>query len=337
VLSLVLLEIGIRLRQLSKYGTTFSYYRLESDPESGLEVPAPGQVGPITVGTRGFRGPEIAMPKPAGRLRLAFLGGSTTFCAEVSSDGATWPSLVRAELARRFPDADLDYVNGGAAGYSTEQSLANLRFRVAPLGPDVLVIYHATNDLTQDSRRLAVAQGLYDPGDAEEGWLARHSLLWNLLAKNLRFGRGGSSRTLSYDARELSRPFDERLRALIAEARATGALVAVATFSHQARADQTPEVRREACRSSLYYMPYLTPDDVLALFAEYNRVIREVAAEEGALLIGSEDAIPGDSVHFNDSVHFKDPGAHRMAERVSTVLAESPDFRALVERKASER
>ena len=113
--------------------------------------------------------------------------------------------------------------------------------------------------------------------------------------------------------------------------------MAVATFSHQARADQPSEVRREACRSSLYYMPYLTPDDVLLLFAEYNRVIREVAAEEGALLIGGEDAIPGDSVHFNDSVHFKDPGARKMAERVSTALAESPDFRALVERKASER
>jgi hypothetical protein len=38
-------------------------------------------------------------------------------------------------------------------------------------------------------------------------------------------------------------------------------------------------------------------------------------------LIEDEDAIAGDSEHFNDTVHFKDAGSERMAERVSQAFA----------------
>ena len=73
-------------------------------------------------------------------------------------------------------------------------------------------------------------------------------------------------------------------------------------------------------------MPYLSPDGLLASFKQYNQIIREVAEKTGALLIEHEDDIPGDSVHFNDSVHFTDLGSKKQANRVVTALMNSDKF-----------
>jgi len=49
------------------------------------------------------------------------------------------------------------------------------------------------------------------------------------------------------------------------------------TFAPRLRAEQSPEERKEAAASSLYYMPYMAIDDLITAFAHYNQVIREVA------------------------------------------------------------
>jgi hypothetical protein len=59
--------------------------------------------------------------------------------------------------------------------------------RIAPLEPDVSVIYHAANELSGEMRELAVANGLIPNVQLyERSWLAHYSLLWNLVEKNLR-------------------------------------------------------------------------------------------------------------------------------------------------------
>jgi lysophospholipase L1-like esterase len=338
LLSLLAVEALLRARQWLKYGTlSTTFYQLEEDPASGLEIPRRGSVvGPIRINSLGFRGPELESPKPEGRARLAFLGGSTTFCAEASSLATTWPDRVVQGLAARHPERTFDYVNGGAGGYSTEQSLLNLEHRVAPLEPDVVLVYHATNDLTQDTRALAAQRGLYDPEEKEQGFLGRWSLTWFLIEKNLRFqsrkkDEGGEK--LAYDATELAQVFRARLEQLVRDAQELGALVVLPTFSHRARRDQGPEARREASSSSLYYMPYLDVEGILAGFEAYNTVIRDVAAETGALLVEGEEEIPGDAVHFADSVHLTDVGCERMAQRVLAALEED----GVLERFLAER
>jgi len=227
-------------------------------------------------------------------------------------------------------------VNAGAAGYSTRESLLNLQHRVAPLEPDVVVIYHATNDLTQDSRDLAAAQGLYDPESTEASWLSRYWLTWYLIEKNLRYrarkGAREGERFLEVEPTKLSPAFRERLTKLIGAARQVAPVVCVVTFSIRGREGQNPEELRAAMASSLYYMPFLSIDGLLAGFAEYNRVIREVAATTGAILVEGEESIPGDAVHFNDSVHFLDPGLELQAKRVLAGLLASPAWPELLAR-----
>jgi lysophospholipase L1-like esterase len=101
--------------------------------------------------------------------------------------------------------------------------------------------------------------------------------------------------------------------------------VAVATFSARLRAEQTEEEQLRAAASALYYMPFMTPRGLIGAYARYNPIIREVAQATGALLIEGEFDIPGDALHFADSVHFTDAGSRAMATRVSGALARRAD------------
>lgn len=335
--ALLLVEGLVRLRQWLRYGTTLtSYYRFATDPATGLRIPEPGyRVGPIRINSLGFRGAEIEQPKPDGRIRVAFLGASTTFCAEASTLEATWPHLVVEGLRAAAPELAFDYVNCGAGGFSTVESLVSLERRVAPLEPDVILYYEATNDLTIDTRRLAIGAGMYEPGESDHAPIGEWWLTYFLVEKNLRqfFRTQGKRETLRFEPHALARGFEERLTRLVRAAQAHAPVVALATFAVQMRRDQTPEAQRAAAASALYYMPFLDPAALLQGYEEFNRVIRTVAGSTGAILIEGESEIPGDAEHFADSVHFRDPGSKLQAARILRGLLAAPAFQELLARR----
>lgn len=332
------IEGAARVRQRLKYGTFGRVQEFATDPSTGLLTLVPGRdTGAITINSLGLRGDEITSPKPAGTRRIAFLGASTTYCAEVSSNAATWPARVHAELAAQVRSCTLDFINAGVPGYTLEETTSNLEKRVAPLEPDVIVFYEATNDLTRDTRRLAQAQGVYTEHADSDSWPSRVSLAWYLVEKNLvlrgrqRAAQGAVGR-VQFDPRELSRGFEQRLRRFVELASQRAELVALVTFCVHVRREQGPEQQLDACNTSLYYMPYMTPELLLAGFEEYNRVIRAVAGDTGSLLIEAADAVPGDKQHFNDSVHLKDAGCVALASAIARALLADPRFAELCPR-----
>jgi len=267
---------------------------------------------------------------------VAFLGASTTFCAEVSQDAAAWPHQVGEQLRAAYPALPLDAVNAGVPGYVVNTSLENWQHRVQPLKPDVVVIYHATNDLSKDSRALAVARGVQESGRQKASWLAEHSMLWFLVEKSLE-AKAAQQRAVSDRPRitaippELPEGFRQRLRHLVTTVQSSGALVALPTFSYRLRHEQGQKEQLASAESALYYMPYMSLGALLQGYEVYNQAIRQVAQETGALLIEGELDIPGDARHFTDSVHFSDTGSAVMAKRVSGALLASPRFKARVE------
>ena len=122
IVLLLAAEAAVRVRERIKFGYLWGIedtYKL--DPVSGLRIPIPNShFGPIAINSFGFRSPEITREKPLGRLRIAFLGGSVTYCAEDSSNQATWPYLVWKALHRRWPSLDLDFINAGVPGYTSD-------------------------------------------------------------------------------------------------------------------------------------------------------------------------------------------------------------------------
>ena len=216
-ITLVALETVARVRAWFKYGIHTPVREFIQDEKTGLRIPNPSsEEGPILVNSLGFRGPEIPLQKPQETIRLAFLGGSTTWCAEVSNNEMTWPHIVWKELQQKFPSKNFDYVNGAFPGYSTNESLINLQTRVEQTNPDIIFIYHATNDLAYDTRKLAESQGIFSREAAASSWLANWSLAWNLIEKNiqLKFRKNqinNQGRLLHFTPSEISQDFRRRL------------------------------------------------------------------------------------------------------------------------------
>ncbi|MEM1450883.1 MAG: SGNH/GDSL hydrolase family protein [Planctomycetota bacterium] len=337
LLGLGAVEGALRLRQYRRHGTTDpSVLTRVVDDVTGRTIPTPNSsVSGIRINALSFRGDEIEVPKPTDRVRVAFLGGSTTFCAEASSNETTWPSLVVGALAERYPETSFDQVNAAVPGYMSLHSRERFEVRVAPLQPDVVVIYHGTNDLVHDTREVAEEAGLAVPSVGEPSGLAKWSLTYFLVQKNLqlraRMRRAKAvSGQLELDLEALAGTFEQRLTELVESAQREAHVVAVATFSPKVRRDQTPEVQLANCTTSLFYMPYMTVERLLDGFDAYNAAIRRVADRTGAILVETVGEIPGDGAHYNDSVHFLDPGSRVMASVVAGALATSKPFGELV-------
>ncbi len=95
----------------------------------------------------GFRGPETTWDKPPGIYRIVALGGSSTYGFGPSTDAATWPARLEFHLNAAAPPRRVEVINGGCQGYSTFESLINLSLRMVDLEPDLVIVYHAINDM----------------------------------------------------------------------------------------------------------------------------------------------------------------------------------------------
>ena len=105
-----------------KYGSFTAFNTsLKIDQQTGLRVPT--STGPIKMNSLGFRSPELGIQKATGTIRLAFLGASTTFSAEASSNEVACPHLVWVQLQENYSDIEFDFVNAG--GYAVDSSLRN--------------------------------------------------------------------------------------------------------------------------------------------------------------------------------------------------------------------
>jgi len=339
VIMLLLAEGAVRVRQWLVTGNAGDITDLFEQQDDLRVLIAGASTRTISINSLGFRGPPLQQPKPGGDLRIAFLGASTTFCAEVSGDNMAWPHLVTGTIQQQYPGISVDYINAAVPGYSVKSSLLNFRKRVAPLQPDVTVIYHATNDLSWEARSLAQDQGIYEERENNKNsWLLEHSRLWYLVVKNLQIKRAqkevtGASERLDFTGDDLGEDFRKYITQLIETAKEVSDVVAVATFSYRIRPEQSADQQLAASASALYYMPFMDPQGLLEAFARYNQIITEVARDTGVILVDGEAVIPGDGEHFNDSVHFKDAGSQIMARRVSEALLKNPVFQALVVQK----
>jgi lysophospholipase L1-like esterase len=331
-------EAAVRVRAVLRFGFAGGVEDiLTVDRALRLRVPVAGKsLGPITINSLGFRGPEIPAAKPPGSIRIAFLGGSTTFCAEVSGNEATWPHQVWLALQSAFPGQRFDYVNAGVPGYGLDSLQKSLEYRVAPLDPDIIVIYEATNDLSSNSYDLARAAGLIEERpDQQRSWLSQYSLLLYLLEVNLNVQQNQDQATqdgpkLVVDPARLAAPFRRDLAAVVAAARREAPVVALVTFATQFRPGQALDRQLDAAGTSLYYMPYMSMEGLLTGFAAYNEVIRATARANDLLLIEAAAAIPGDKIHYRDAVHFTDTGAAAMARVVADSLIAAPALRAIM-------
>jgi lysophospholipase L1-like esterase len=96
--------------------------------------------------SRGYRGPEVPVPKASGVFRIVMLGGSTTHGYGVE-DAHTIDAQLRLLLARQHPKRRFEVVNLGFDGYDAACDYERLRADGLSLQPDAVIVHSGINDI----------------------------------------------------------------------------------------------------------------------------------------------------------------------------------------------
>lgn len=277
----------------------------------------------------GFRGEEITREKPEGTYRIVCVGGSTTWGWDSYSDELTWPALLQKSLnaAGNFAEGvqRVEVINAGVPGYTLMESFVNLKMRVLPLDPDLVIVYHAAND----ARLIARGDVLPDYTHARRVWSEpappsglEGALAWSRLYALLS-GSDGSAPELDNilhvpdfealpirEADELDEGLEivrTTLREMVALTRAHGAEILLTTFawSH----DPHPKPNMQAWM-----------DHQVAAMERVNEVIRSVAESEGTRLVDLNADGPRTREDFTDIIHLTDAGRRKLAATLAKSL-----------------
>jgi lysophospholipase L1-like esterase len=96
--------------------------------------------GTAFTNSAGFRGRrDFAKEKPAGTLRIGYLGDSCTFLGD-----PLYPDIVAQELSRRL-GRKVDAINAAVPGYTSYQGVRRVE-QLIPYHPDYVCVYFGWND-----------------------------------------------------------------------------------------------------------------------------------------------------------------------------------------------
>lgn len=326
--ALLFCEAALRARAWIKYGSWQTSLRdpmIQYDPAADLFVPTPGYVSNggrlnVRINSLGFRGDEFTREKPPNTVRIAVLGASTTFNIEVSSNHATWPHRLQEKLRAASPGVNIEVVNASLGGYISADNLKNLRHRVLPLSPDLVIYYEANNEIVSDTRDLALREGLIDSGGRSQlvRTLSSWSLMFDLAHKNLIIlaqGRGLSKAKMDAVPADLPTKFLGVLDQMRVELDRRNIPLMLSTFIVKYRRGQDREMQVRNADVAFYYMPWMSIDGLLSAMDVYNQAILDYGQQHGLMVVDDRSAIPADAEHFTDCMHLADKGAEAMAER----------------------
>lgn len=295
----------------------------------------------------GFRGDEIALPKPADTYRIVCLGGSTTYGDGVKDYKLSYPYLLQGFLRQNgYPSVEV--INAGAGNYSSFESLINLSLRVLELEPDMIIIYHGINDIhprlvwppsayqgdntgaraanigelrmphileySTALRMVLVTLQVIEPHYALEGTLVSRPATYNAkeFEHQQRTGTYPSGIFADVPAQAMldANPplyFDQNIRNMIAIADANDIAVVLATFAYSPDFDE----------------PYVSTPEYQAAYDDMNAVVRHIAVTTPATVYDFAADMPTNREYFTDGRHFTAQGNQLRAELFGTFLAES--------------
>jgi len=114
-----------------------------------LKNPDTGNLVEFKTNSFGARGPEPAVPKPAGVLRVLCLGDETTLGAELPESDA-YPAQLREILTARL-GSRVEVINAGIPGNCPRLAALQLRHRLMALQPDLVLLHFDMSDVAEDA------------------------------------------------------------------------------------------------------------------------------------------------------------------------------------------
>jgi len=288
--------------------------------------------GVMTINSLGFRGREFDPAKAPGSYRIAFLGDSVIFGGQLPRDDQLFTIQLEEKLARQI-GRPLSVINAAVPGYTLDVTIKVYTLRVRPLQPDMVVICQEVNDLklalrqafaSAETEQVQQADGSFDPARELAKFRDEHFLIYHLIRKNLTplvtpLGEGTDAHdTLPPDVADVYR---RQLTELVRRVRGDGVTVVLCTAWKAFSKDQPLAEQRANAAGALLILPNVSLEGLYAAFDLFNNTVRQVAAEQGAVLIDTARLIPSDPNIFRDPTHLNAAGHKLLAEVLTERLA----------------
>ena len=261
----------------------------------------------------GFRGREVAVPKPATTYRIAFMGDS---CTELGTP-SNYPALVEARLneIRSAPDLTFESVTVAVSGYSSHQGKVLAERYASTIQADAVFVYYGWNDHWD-------ARGSSD----ENKVMPQFATGWQRVASDV-YQQSRTAQaverfaTAQLGTSSLTRVSTEAYRRNLADIidlyrqNGTAVVLITAPTSHYRLGVPDSLVERK-----------LVPDKDTAIqrHRAYNEIVREVADQQAVELLDLEREFASrrdlNRIFTNDGIHLTKTGLDLVAERVAKIV-----------------
>jgi lysophospholipase L1-like esterase len=290
------------------------------------------------INQRGYRGLLVALPKPADVFRIVAIGGSTTYGHGLPTE-STWPYQLEQLLRDQYGLTNVEVVNLGAPGYYSLDSVVNLATRGLAHEPDLVIAYDGINDavirMYQSPDCYNGDTPLFAMGMDRGIWQFTApelppSALYRLVAYRLGWMEDPANFTAALQHTGLCPPepgniaqvdllaqnppthFARNERSLAALARSAGARMVFSTFAW----DTAAAANILAADPNQSYTLALQ-----TAIGEQNELVRQIATEQGALLVDLATEMGTGAYFQGDLIHQSADGARRQAAIYAAFLA----------------
>lgn len=266
---------------------------------------------------------DIAIPKPDGSFRINCIGASTTGnYIEFDGQAFSYPMELESMLRSRIGEF-VEVNNCGQGGYNSADIMVRFALQVIDTKPDIVVIYHAYNDirayLTQKFEadyshvrrnlgesywKFAFASRIpYIPvkflNYLFNQWLpgsVRNSLLDMVTKGDFDPGLDPSNGLATYQ---------RNLQHIIDLCRCNGIQVVLSTYCH---------FLYDAIKDEPLHLLYSR------IVKEENEIMRRLADKNELRLVDNAALVPQDERYFVDSIHFTPAGMRLIASNIADVI-----------------
>jgi len=294
----------------------------------------------------GLRGTAVSFEKPSNTIRIACLGGSTTYSDGATTDGHTYPARMERLLHEHYGDGSfrIEVLNAGVQACVSLESLIHFETQLLDLSPDIAIFHHGTNDgwfmiafSDFQSDYIHVRRTL---GGVPPKWWEYSPLLSYYCARRSVNNPYFPARNVNLNQLIITRPailwdsragrygeatpamvaaFERNVHSFVSVARGNGVIPVLSTVVSQDDRDW----------AGLWFRAY----------GRINTAIRNVAVRESVDLIDFARLMPWNPTDFYDACHLKDTpgGLGRKAQIFAQALIEMGVVERACERRWEHR
>ena len=327
----VLIEFALQERAVLHYGYSISALLEQQatyvvDGSTGLKLLRPNaslvrKQHFIRSNSLGLRGREIAATRSPDSVRIAVVGASTVMGVTAPDNEHTFPSLLEARLRAQHRGVDVEVINAGITGYTLVDEQAMLEKRVAPLHPDLIVLYPGFNDFAPYCK-----PGRWRPTPALQGLPMLAMPEWwmtdDMVLKNTEFLRRAPPAVSSNkdpDTIDLS-SYRAQVASVIRSARSRGMPLLVATVARSFRPEQVPELQQALSAELQSALPCFSLGGLHRLFDRHNDILKTEARAAGVTVLELDRIIPGGDRYFSGTTHFAKAGEEAAAAALADLI-----------------